>query len=139
MALSWLRRMLKKSRPLSRSARRPTLALEALEDRMVPTFLPPVPLPAGIHPQTVVVADLNRDGKPDLAVVNQGPSTTSFSQGSVSVLLGNGDGSFQPAVTTAIVNGGVAGGGAQSMAVGDFNGDGVPDIAVSTAGPAGSA
>src|SRR6516162_5014989 len=129
MAMSWLKRLLKKSRPLSRPARRQTLTLETLEDRTVPTFLPPVTLPAGVDPRTVTVADFNRDGTPDLAVVNAGPSSASQS---VSVLLGDGRGSFRPAVTTAVLNGGAGNGGAQSVAVGDFNGDGLTDLALNT-------
>ena len=50
------------------------------------------------------------------------------------MLLGNGNGSFQPAVTTDVLNGGVGGGNAQSVAVGDFNGDGLLDVALNTAG-----
>src|SRR5262249_18578466 len=137
MALSWLQRLLKKSRPLSRSAQRRTLTLEALEDRTVPTFLPAVTFPVGVQPRAVTVADFNRDGKPDLAVVNTGPFSTF--QSSLSVLLGNGNGSFQPAVTTDILNSGPATGTASTLAVGDFNGDGLPDVALNTAGPAGPA
>ena len=74
MALSWLHRLLKKSRPLSRSAQRRTLTLEALEDRTVLSFLPAVTFPVGVLPRAVTVADFNNDGKPDLAVVNAGPS-----------------------------------------------------------------
>ena len=48
------------------------------------------------------------------------------SLGTVSVLLGNGDGSFQ----AARFFGGV--GNPYSVAVGDFNGDGLPDLAVAT-------
>src|SRR5262245_6267258 len=139
MALSWLRRLLKKSRPLPRSARRHTLTLETLEDRTVPTFLPAVTLPVGVDPRAVTVADFNNDGKPDLVVVNAGPSSTT-TQSSLSVLLGNGDGSFRPAVTTNILNGGAGNGNAQSVAVGDFNGDGQTDVALNTSGgPAGPA
>src|SRR5262249_52402240 len=139
MALFWLRRLLKKPRPRSRSGRRHTLTLEALEYRTVPSFLPPVSFPVGILPRAVTVADFNNDGKLDPVVVNQGPSSTSTSQSSLSVLLGNGNGSFQPAVTTAVLNSGLATGIAGSAAVGDLNGDGLPDVALNTAGPAGPA
>ena len=81
MALSWLQHWQKKSRPLSRSARRHTLTLEVLEDRTVPTFLSPVTFPAGVLPRAVTVADFNNDGKPDLAVVNAGPFSASQSRG----------------------------------------------------------
>jgi len=71
-------------------------------------------------------ADLNGDGKPDLAIT-QGDgngSGNSFSIYSVSVLLGNGDGTFQPAALygTAIYPGYVL--------IADFNGDGKLDLAV---------
>ena len=61
------------------------------------------------------IADFNQDGKPDLAV--------STALGQVSILLGNGDGTFQPGQTFDV------GGGAQQLAVHDFNGDGFPDVA----------
>jgi hypothetical protein len=63
------------------------------------------------------VADINGDGKPDLTVAN-------FSSNRVSVLLGNGDGTFQPATGFATVNAPLG------VAVGDLNGDGKPDLAV---------
>lgn len=137
MALSRLLISRKKLRPLSRSARRRTVTLEALEDRTVLSFLPPVTLPVGVDPRAVRVADFNNDGKPDLAVVNEGQLSTS--QGSLSVLLGNGNGSFQPAVTTNFQNSGLGNGNAVSAAVGDLNGDHLLDVAVNTAGPAGPA
>jgi hypothetical protein len=61
----------------------------------------------------IAVADVNHDGKPDLVVGNSD---------SVSILLGNGDGTFQPAVTYP---GGAA---ANSLAVADMNGDGKLDV-----------
>ena len=136
MALSRLHRLLKKSRPLSRSARQRTLTLEALENRTVLSFVPPVTLPVGVQPRAVTVADFNNDGKPDLAVLNVGQSPTF--QSSVSVLLGNGNGSFQPAITTNVVNSGSGQGAVPSLAVGDFNGDHLTDVAVNTVGRSGN-
>jgi hypothetical protein len=65
----------------------------------------------------VALADLNGDGKLDAVTANYGGA-------SVSVLLGNGDGTFQPAVNFA------AGANASTVAVADFNGDHIPDLAV---------
>src|SRR5256712_3196603 len=56
----------------------------------------------------------------DLAVAN-------YCSNDVSVLLGNGDGSFQPALTFG------AGSSPTSVAVGDVNGDGRPDLVVANA------
>jgi hypothetical protein len=64
------------------------LLLEGLEDRRVMAFVPAVTYPAGDSPNAVVAADFNSDGQLDLA-------TAHFSSNSVSVLLGNADGTFQ--------------------------------------------
>jgi len=84
------------------------------------TFQAAVNYGAGSEPFCVAVGDFNGDGKPDLAVANY----NNGSAGTVSVLPGKGDGTFRAAVTYA------AGGWARSVAVGDFNGDGKPDLAV---------
>jgi hypothetical protein len=52
----------------------------------------------GQYAHSVVVGDLNGDGKPDLAVANN-YTDANTATGSVAVLLGNGDGTFRPAVT----------------------------------------
>jgi hypothetical protein len=136
MALFRLHRVQKTSRPPSRSAQQRKLALEGLEARTLLSLAPPVDFSAGIHPRSVTVADFNNDGKADLAVVNMG-QLSNF-QGSLSVLLGNGDGSFRPAVTTNLQDSGQGQGTAETLAVGDFNGDHLLDVALNTGGSNGS-
>jgi hypothetical protein len=80
-------------------------------------FAEPVQFGTGSRPQSVAIGDLNGDGKPDLAVANWGSNT-------VSVLLGNGDGTFGAATDFG------TGDFPYSVAVGDLNGDGKPDLAV---------
>ena len=74
-------------------------------------------------PVTVAVADLNADGKPDLAVISQGKHGAS----NLSHLLGNGDGTFQTHVDQ------IAALGSVGIALADYNGDGKPDIATTSA------
>src|SRR5690349_9924666 len=74
----------------------------------------------GSGPIGVVVADFNRDGNADLATSNEFGNT-------VTVLLGNGDGTMQTGTDYA------AGRSPSSIVEGDFNGDGKADLAVSNA------
>jgi hypothetical protein len=78
------------------------------------------PLAVGTAPVSMAVSDFNRDGTPDLAVAN-------FTSNSVSVLLGTGAGGFTPAGGSPFA----AGTFVRGVAVGDFNADGKPDIAIS--------
>jgi hypothetical protein len=71
---------------------------------------------------SVAAADLNADGKIDLVVANQNPTVP---DGSVGVLSGNGDGTFQTAV--AYDSGGSS---TRWVVVGDVTGDGVSDVLV---------
>jgi hypothetical protein len=79
----------------------------------------------GWDTESIAVADVNRDGKPDLLVANicLGQSCSIDSQGMVGVLLGNGDGTFQAAQRY-----GTGGYYAWSIFVADVNGDGRPDL-----------
>ena len=84
-------------------------------------FFSPVNYAVGGRLQSVDVGDFNLDGKEDLVTAN---AVTTV----VSVLLGKGDGTFQPSVDVP------AGNNPGDSAIGDFNGDGKPDIAVANAG-----
>ena len=77
----------------------------------------------GTEPGAIVAADFNGDGKLDLGIANYGGGTTS-SPGNVIVLMGQGNGVFSAGSSFA------AGIGPYAMAVGDFNGDGKPDLSV---------
>jgi hypothetical protein len=88
------------------------------------TFQTPVSYAAGSVPVAVAVGDFNGDGIPDLAVANIGLANTG--PGNVDVLLGNGRGTFLPAVEYP----GGTNVASASLAVGDFNGDGILDLAV---------
>ena len=86
-------------------------------------FKPAPSYSVGTNPIWVVAGDFNHDGKRDLAVINQGDSSVS-DPGGVSILLGNGDGTFQQAKNIAM------GKNCTGAVVGDFNGDGNDDLAL---------
>jgi hypothetical protein len=85
------------------------------------TLQPAVHFAVGRTPYSVAASDINGDGSVDLVVAN---ATGSGVSGTISVLLGNGDGTFQTAVNFP------AGITASYLAVADFNGDNKFDIAV---------
>jgi hypothetical protein len=93
------------------------------------TFAGPVSYGAAARPAAVTAADLNGDGKLDLAVANTNPEDGN--DGTVSVLLNQGNGTFAAEVAYAI--GGADTGFAlhpSAVAVSDLNGDDKPDLAV---------
>jgi hypothetical protein len=84
----------------------------------------------GAYPCSVITADFNGDGKLDLAVANSGadPAAGVKAPGSISILLGNGDGTFAPKVDYP------AGSNSTSLAAADLNADGKLDLAVANFG-----
>jgi len=81
-----------------------------------------VQYPTGGFPRDPALADLNGDGHLDAVVANYGTGGES----SISVLEGNGDGTFKARIDYATGSGAYS----EAVTVGDFNGDGMPDIAV---------
>jgi hypothetical protein len=84
------------------------------------TFTPAIgsPIHVGNYPEAVKTGDFNNDGILDMAVANANDNT-------VSILLGNGDGTFTAAAPVS------TGGFPFYLAVADFNHDGAADLAVS--------
>jgi dienelactone hydrolase len=89
------------------------------------TFQAPVEYAVGSNPVGVVVADFNGDTKLDIIVADSCLLCGGNGPNFVSVLLGNGDGTFQ-----AAVNYPVGSSGPYWVTAGDFNGDAKPDVAV---------
>jgi len=85
------------------------------------TFRRGVRAQAGLDPQAIATADFNGDGIPDLAVAD---TTHQLTSSYLSILVGKGDGTFQPPAKFRVHGVGVSG-----VTVADFNGDGKPDVA----------
>lgn len=83
------------------------------------SFAPAVNYPVGGNPSSVAVADLNNDAKPDLAVANSVGNN-------VSILIGNGDGTFGAKTDFDIAA------NVYAIVIADFNGDTKPDLATAS-------
>ena len=81
------------------------------------------------YPVSVAIGDFNGDGIPDLAVATSylWPGVGMYLQTSFTILLGDGKGNFTPTVTIPNTDNGES-----NIVVGDFNGDGRPDLAAAT-------
>ncbi len=99
---------------------------EQVNDLAGAGFNPRTTYNVGFEPYALAVGDLNGDGKLDAVLPVQSSSSGTWNQ--ISVLLGNGDGTFQPAIPISVGLNIVA------VAIGDFNGDGIPDLALADAG-----
>src|SRR5262249_15010975 len=87
------------------------------------TFTPAADVPVGDIPSAIVIGDLTGDGRLDLAVANGATISTT-----VSIRLGRGDGTFDPAADVSV------GHGPFSLAIGHLNGDGKPALAIANFG-----
>jgi hypothetical protein len=92
------------------------------------TYAAPSSSNANPGPNGLVAVDVNGDGKIDIVAMTP--------YNGVFVFLGNGDGTFQaPIANTTVCTDAI--GNCQSLAVGDVNGDGKPDIAVQSSDTVG--
>jgi hypothetical protein len=82
-------------------------------------FVPVTSSPITAAGTPLLVQDFNGDGIPDLLL-------SSLTNGTVTVLLGNGDGTFRTAAVSPISTNY----GSSPVATADFNGDGIPDLAI---------
>ncbi|HZU36484.1 MAG TPA: VCBS repeat-containing protein, partial [Gemmataceae bacterium] len=136
MMRDWLARWKNRYFTVSRRGSRPPARsfrpkVRNLEVRVVPSSYAAAPTyPAGHLPQSAVMADFNGDGKLDFAFAN---TPVNFFDPAISVVMGNGNGTFQAPVAYQVPSlfQNLA---VDSLAVGDFNGDGKPDLAASLYG-----
>jgi flagellin-like hook-associated protein FlgL len=93
------------------------------------TFTPFVTIAAGYQPRFVTASDFNNDGTIDLAVINL-RTAIDPTPGSVTILMGNGDGTFDTGVTYEIGKQG------RTVRSADLNNDGAQDLVVAGEGEA---
>ena len=106
----------------------PQISLSLLKGKGDGSFNAPVNLPntSGFDSPAVVAVDLTNDGNLDVVVAHQIACYTApcIVARSISVMVGNGDGTFRPTREIEV------GTGMSRIAVGDFNRDGIKDLAI---------
>jgi FG-GAP-like repeat/FG-GAP repeat len=106
----------------------PQIGLSLLTGNGDGTFAPPVNFPntSGFDSPAVVALELNNDGKLDVVIAHQIACYTApcVVTDLISVMIGNGDGTFQPSREIPV------GRGMSEIAVGDYNRDGFKDLAI---------
>lgn len=107
----------------------PQIGLSLLTGNGDGTFNAPVNFPntSGFDSPSVVAVDLNNDARLDVVIAHQIACYTApcIAARTISVMLGNGDGTFQPSQEIEV------GRGMSRIAVGDFNRDGIKDLGIS--------
>jgi len=102
-------------------ASRDAAAVSILQGTGLGGFAPPRVLSVGSQATAITIADLDRDGRQDIAV---------RTEAGVTVLLGDGAGGFATGATIPLT-----GGATGDVVVGDFTGDGAPDLVTQTGEP----
>jgi hypothetical protein len=87
---------------------------------------PGSPFPCGKTPFALAIGDLNGDGKPDLAIANWAGQPEKTKGEGLTIMLGDGKGAFKAMAGSPFPTGD----GPTRIAIGDVNGDGVPDVVV---------
>lgn len=85
------------------------------------------PFPCGKTPFSHAIGDLNGDGKPDLAIANWAGQPDKGKGEGATIMLGDGRGAFKATAGSPFPTGD----GPSRIAIGDVDGDGIPDVVVS--------